>query len=196
MSGFGYMLAFIFVAMIANNVVLSQFLGICPFLGVTKKMDTAIGMGLAVVFVVTLASIATWLVYFYILAPFGITFLRTIAFILLIAALVQVLEMFMKKSLPSLFQALGIYLPLITVNCVIMGVALLNIDLEYNMTFSIVFAIATGLGFTLAMAIMAGIRERLELANTSEFFKGAPVTLVTAGILALAFMGLRGLVTI
>jgi electron transport complex protein RnfA len=191
-----YMLAFIFVAMIANNVVLSQFLGICPFLGVTKKMDTAIGMGLAVVFVVTLAAIVTWLVYFYILTPLGVTFLRTIAFILCIAALVQVLEMFMKKSLPSLFQALGIYLPLITVNCVIMGVALLNIDQGYNIVYSIVFAIATGLGFTLAMAIMAGIRERLELANTSEFFKGAPVTLVTAGILALAFMGLRGLVSL
>ena len=191
-----HLLAIVFVAILANNIVLSQFLGICPFLGVTKKIETSTGMGVAVIFVMTLAAIVSWLVYNFILDPLGLAYLRTIAFILVIAGLVQLVEMILKKTNPTLFKALGIYLPLITTNCTILGVALLVIDNSYNLVDTIVYAIATGAGFTLAMIIMAGIRERLELVSMSWFFKGAAVTLVTAGILSLAFMGFKGMVAL
>ena len=191
-----HLLAIVFVAILANNIVLSQFLGICPFLGVTKKIETSTGMGIAVIFVMTLAAIVSWLVYNFILDPLNLAYLRTIAFILVIAGLVQLVEMILKKTNPTLFRALGIYLPLITTNCTILGVALLVIDNSYGLVETIVFSIATGAGFTLAMIIMAGIRERLELVSMSQFFKGAAVTLVTAGILSLAFMGFKGIVSL
>ncbi len=190
------LLAIIFVAILANNIVLSQFLGICPYLGVSKRIETSIGMGMAVIFVMTLSAIVTWLIYNILLAPFGLAYLRTIAFILVIAGLVQLVEMILKKTNPTLFQALGIYLPLITTNCAILGVAVLNIDAGYNIIETIIYAISTGIGFTLAMVIMAGIRERLELVNMSGFVRGAAVTLVSAGILSLAFMGFKGIVTL
>jgi len=190
------LLAIIFVAILANNIVLSQFLGICPYLGVSKRIETSMGMGMAVIFVMTLSAIVTWVIYNVLLVPFGLAYLRTIAFILVIAGLVQLVEMILKKTNPTLFQALGIYLPLITTNCAILGVAVLNIDAGHNIIETIIYAIATGIGFTLAMVIMAGIRERLELVNMSSFVRGAAVTLVSAGILSLAFMGFKGIVTL
>jgi electron transport complex protein RnfA len=190
------LLAIIIVAILANNIVFSQFLGICPFLGVTKKIDTSLGMGFAVIFVMTLASFVTWLLFRYLLVPLELVFLRTIAFILVIACLVQVLEMVLRKTNPTLFRALGIYLPLITTNCAILGLAIINIDNGYNIAETIVNAIATGIGFTVAMVIMAGIRERLEMVAMSEYVKGAAATLVTAGILSMAFMGFKGIVTL
>jgi electron transport complex protein RnfA len=190
------LLALVFMAILANNILLSQFLGICPFLGVTNKIETSMGMGLAVIFVMTLAAIVTWLLYIFLLFPLGLIYLRTIVFILVIAGLVQVVEMILKKTNPTLFQALGIYLPLITTNCAILGIALLNIDYEYGMVATIVNSAATGVGFTVAMLIMAGIRERLALVNMSEYVKGTAVVLVTAGVLSLAFMGFKGMVTL
>lgn len=190
------LLAIIFVAILANNIVLSQFLGICPFLGVTKRIETSVGMGLAVIFVMTMSAIVTWVVDLFLLQPFSLEYLRTIAFILIIAGLVQFVEMVLKKTNPALFRALGIYLPLITTNCTILGVALLNVQSGHNIIETVVYSIATGVGFTLAMVIMAGIRERFELANISKFLEGAAVTLVTAGILSLAFMGFKGMVTL
>lgn len=190
------LLAIIFVAILANNIVLSQFLGICPFLGVTKRIETSVGMGLAVIFVMTMSAIVTWVVDLFLLQPFSLEYLRTIAFILIIAGLVQFVEMVLKKTNPALFRALGIYLPLITTNCTILGVALLNVQSGHNIIETVVYSIATGVGFTLAMIIMAGIRERFELANISKFLEGAAVTLVTAGILSLAFMGFKGMVTL
>lgn len=178
---------------LVNNFVLARFLGICPFLGVSKKVETATGMGMAVIFVMILASIATWLIYRYILAPFSLQYLVTIAFILVIASLVQLVEIFLEKSIPSLYEALGIFLPLITTNCAIMGIALLNIQKSYNLFESIVFAFGASVGFTLALILMAGIRERLDLLNLPKSLKGAPITLITAGLLALAFMGFAGL---
>lgn len=191
-----HLLAIIFVAILSNNIVLSQFLGICPYLGVTKRIDTSVGMGLAVVFVMTMAAIVTWVLDLFLLQPFNLEYLRTIAFILVIAGLVQLVEMILKKTNPALFRALGIYLPLITTNCTILGVALLNVQSGHNIIETVVYSIATGIGFTLAMVIMAGIRERLELVNMSSFLKGAAVTLVSAGILSLAFMGFKGMVTL
>lgn len=191
-----HLLAIIFVAILSNNIVLSQFLGICPYLGVTKRIDTSVGMGLAVIFVMTMSAIVTWVLDLFLLQPFGLEFLRTIAFILVIAGLVQLVEMILKKTNPALFRALGIYLPLITTNCTILGVALLNVQSGNNIIETVVYSIATGIGFTLAMVIMAGIRERLELVNMSSFLKGAAVTLVSAGILSLAFMGFKGMVTL
>ncbi len=190
------LLAIIFVAILANNIVLSQFLGICPYLGVSKRIETSVGMGLAVIFVMTMSAIVTWLIDTFLLLPFNLLYLRTIAFILVIAGLVQLVEMILKKSNPTLFRALGIYLPLITTNCTILGVAILNVQSGHNIIETIIYSIATGIGFTLAMVIMAGIRERLELANMSGFLKGAAVTLVSAGILSLAFMGFKGMVTL
>jgi len=190
------LLAIIFVAILANNIVLNQFLGICPYLGVSKRIETSIGMGMAVVFVMTMSSVVTWIVYNYLLEPFGLVYLRTIAFILVIAGLVQLVETILKKTNPTLFRALGIYLPLITTNCAILGVALLNIQAGHNIIQTIVYAISVAIGFTIALVIMAGIRERLDLANVSGFLRGAAVTLVTAGILSLAFMGFKGMMTL
>ncbi|HHU76185.1 MAG TPA: electron transport complex subunit RsxA [Firmicutes bacterium] len=190
------LLALIFVAILANNIVLSQFLGICPYLGLSRKLETSVGMGLAVVFVMTMSAIVTWIIDLFLLQPFSLEYLRTIAFILIIAGLVQFVEMVLKKTNPALFRALGIYLPLITTNCTILGVAILNVQSQHNIVETIVYSIATGVGFTLAMVLMAGIRERLELATMSSYLKGAAVTLVSAGILSLAFMGFKGMVAL
>jgi electron transport complex protein RnfA len=190
------LLAIIFVAILANNIVFSQFLGICPYLGVSKRLETSLGMGIAVIFVMVLSAIVTWIVYSFILAPLGLEYLRTIAFILIIAGLVQLVETVLKKTNPALFHALGIYLPLITTNCTILGVAILNVQAEHNIIETVVYAIAVAVGFTIALIIMAGIRERMELANVSGYLRGAAVSLVTAGILSLAFMGFKGMMTL
>lgn len=181
-------------AIFVSNIVLSQFLGICPFLGVSSKVSTSVGMSAAVVFVMVLATIVTWVVYSYILVPFNITFLQTISFILVIAALVQMVEIILKKISPPLYQALGIFLPLITTNCAVLGVALLVHSKEYNLLQSVVYSISVAIGFGLAMVLFAGIREHLELVGTPKGMKGIPIALVTAGILSLAFMGFSGLV--
>jgi len=175
---------------------LNQFLGICPYLGVSKRIETSVGMGMAVIFVMTMSAIVTWIVYNFLLEPFGLVYLRTIAFILVIAGLVQLVETILKKTNPTLFRALGIYLPLITTNCAILGVALLNVQAGHNIIQTIVYAISVAVGFTLALVIMAGIRERLELANVSSYLRGVAVSLVTAGILSLAFMGFKGMMTL
>ena len=181
-------------AIIVNNVVLTQFLGICPFLGVSNKLSTAIGMSGAVVFVMTLATIVTFLVHHYILIPLQIAFLQTIAYILVIAALVQMVEIILKKISPSLYQALGIFLPLITTNCAVLGVALLVIQKNYNLMESVVYTIATALGFGLALIIFSGLREQIELNQVPKGMRGTPIALVTAGLLSLAFMGFTGIV--
>ncbi|HHT46644.1 MAG TPA: electron transport complex subunit RsxA [Firmicutes bacterium] len=190
------LLAIIFVAIFANNIVLSQFLGICPYLGVSDRLETSLGMGIAVIFVMTMSAVVTWVIDTFLLVQFDLVYLRTITFILVIAGLVQLVEMVLKKTNPTLFRALGIYLPLITTNCTILGVALLNVQAGYNIIQTIVYAISTGVGFTLAMVIMAGIRERLDLADVSSYLRGAAVSLVTAGILSLAFMGFKGMMTL
>ncbi|MBQ1199252.1 MAG: RnfABCDGE type electron transport complex subunit A [Bacteroidaceae bacterium] len=193
-----YILIFI-TAIFVNNIVLSQFLGICPFLGVSKKVETAIGMGAAVAFVLTLATIVTYLIQVYVLNAFGLEYLQTIAFILVIAALVQMVEIVLKKVSPSLYQALGVFLPLITTNCCILGVAILVAQgtyntqgLEANLLTGVVYAIATALGFALALVIFAGIREHLSLMNIPRGMQGMAIALVTAGLLAMAFMGFSG----
>lgn len=193
-----YILIFI-TAIFVNNVVLSQFLGICPFLGVSKKVETALGMGAAVAFVLTLATIVTYLIQVYVLEAFGLEYLQTIAFILVIAALVQMVEIVLKKVSPSLYQALGVFLPLITTNCCILGVAILVAQgtyntqgLEPNLLTGVVYAIATALGFALAMVIFAGIREHLSMMNIPRGMQGMAIALVTAGLLAMAFMGFSG----
>lgn len=179
-------------AMFVNNFVLCQFLGCCPFLGVSKKTDTALGMGLAVIFVMGIASVFTWLVQKLLVAA-GIEYLQTIAFILVIAALVQLVELVLKKFMPSLYSALGVYLPLITTNCAVLGVAQANITSGYNLIESITYGITGGLGFLLAIVLFASIRERLEFADSPKCFEGFPLALVTAGLMALAFMGFSGL---
>jgi electron transport complex protein RnfA len=181
-------------ALIVNNVVLAQFLGICPFLGVSNKVNTALGMAGAVTFVIVLATMVTYLIQVYVLDKLGIAFMQTITFILVIAALVQMVEIILKKISQPLYQALGIFLPLITTNCAVLGVALLVIKKNYNLLEGVVFGASTALGFGLALIILAGIREQLELANVPEGMKGVPISLVTAGILALAFMGFTGIV--
>lgn len=181
-------------ALIVNNVVLAQFLGICPFLGVSNKVNTALGMAGAVTFVIVLATMVTYLIQIYVLNKLGIAFMQTITFILVIAALVQMVEIILKKISQPLYQALGIFLPLITTNCAVLGVALLVIKKNYNLLEGVVFGAATALGFGLALIILAGIREQLELAEVPEGMKGVPISLVTAGILALAFMGFTGIV--
>ena len=181
-------------AIFVNNVVLSQFLGICPFLGVSSKVETAAGMGAAVTFVMAISSIVAYLVQYYILVPLGIEFMQTIVFILVIASLVQMVEIVLKKLSPSLYQALGIFLPLITTNCAVLGVALLLVQKEFNLLESVVYAVGTAIGFALALVIFAGIRERLAINGVPKSFKGVPIALVTAGILAMAFMGFSGLV--
>ena len=179
-------------AILTNNFIFAQFLGICPFLGVSKKSDTAIGMGLAVTFVMGLASAITYAVNL-ILVSLGLEFMQTVAFILVIASLVQFIEMFLKKSMPSLYTALGIYLPLITTNCAVLGVALLNVQNEYNFIESVVYGITGGLGFLLAIFLFAAVREQLEFADHPKCFQGFPIALITAGLMALAFMGFSGL---
>ena len=179
-------------AILTNNFIFSQFLGICPFLGVSKKSDTAVGMGLAVTFVMGLASAITYAVNL-ILVKLNLEFMQTVAFILVIAALVQFIEMFLKKSMPSLYTALGIYLPLITTNCAVLGVALLNVQNEYNFIESVVYGVTGGLGFLLAIYLFATVRERTEFADYPKSFEGFPIALITSGLLALAFMGFSGL---
>ncbi len=181
-------------AIFVNNVVLSQFLGICPFLGVSKKLSTGIGMTGAVTFVMIVATLVTWLVQKLILEPFNVTFLQTISFILIIAALVQLVEIVLKKVSPPLYQALGVFLPLITTNCAILGVAILTIQKDFDLIESVVFAGATAIGFGLALVLFAGIREQLDLADVPKGMKGTPIALVVAGLLALAFMGFANLV--
>ncbi|MBE6014339.1 MAG: electron transport complex subunit RsxA [Lachnospiraceae bacterium] len=176
-----------------SNVVLCQFLGLCPFLGVSKKVDTAVGMGAAVIFVITVASAITWLIYTFILTPLNITYLQTIVFILVIAALVQLVEMILKKSIPSLYQALGVYLPLITTNCAVLGVALINVQKEYNFISAVVSGLGTAIGFTISITILAGIRERIENNDVPNSFKGMPIVLITAGLMSIAFMGFAGI---
>ncbi|MGM9641358.1 MAG: electron transport complex subunit RsxA [Faecousia sp.] len=180
-------------AILTNNFILVKFLGICPFMGVSKKPDTALGMGMAVTFVMTLASLVTWVVYRYILVPLNLQYAQTFVFILIIAAIVQVVEMFLKKSVPTLYQALGIYLPLITTNCAVLGVALLNVQEGYNLIESLVYGFAGGLGFILAIFLFSAVRQRVEEAECPRSFKGFPIALVAAGLLALAFMGFSGL---
>ncbi len=196
-------LIIIISAIFVNNILLSQFLGICPFLGVSNKLSTAVGMSGAVCFVMTLATLVTYLLQNYVLDPFGIGFMQTISFILVIAALVQMVEIVLKKVSPSLYQALGIFLPLITTNCAVLGVALIVVTKEFtfggdahmlNLGESVVYAFATSLGFGLAMTLFAGLREQLALSDVPKAFKGIPIALVTAGILAMAFMGFSGLV--
>ncbi len=186
-----YILIFI-TAIFVNNVVLSQFLGICPFLGVSKKVSTASGMGMAVTFVLTLATLVTYGIQKLVLDPNGLGYLQTIAFILVIAALVQMVEIVLKKVSPALYQALGVFLPLITTNCCILGVAILVIQKDYNLAEGMVYAISTALGFYLAMVIFAGLREQMELNNVPKAVKGMPLALITAGLLAMAFMGFSG----
>ena len=181
-------------ALLVNNIVLSQFLGICPVLGVSSRLSTAVGMGAAVVFVMTMATIATHLIQNLILVPLGLTFLQTVAFILVIASLVQLVEIVLKKVSPALYQALGVFLPLITTNCAILGVAILVVGRGYTLGQGVVFAIGSSLGFMLALYIFAGIREKLALLDIPKAMKGAPISLVTAGLLALAFGGFAGLV--
>ena len=186
-----YILIFI-TAIFVNNVVLSQFLGICPFLGVSKKVETATGMGAAVAFVLVIATIVTYLIQHYVLNPFGLQYLQTIAFILVIAALVQMVEIVLKKVSPSLYQALGVFLPLITTNCCILGVAILVIQNDYDLLTGVIYAFATAIGFALAMILFAGIREQLSLVNIPKGMDGMAIALVTAGLLAMAFMGFSG----
>ena len=179
---------------LVSNVVLSQFLGLCPFLGVSKKVETAAGMGTAVIFVITLASAVAGVIYNFVLVPLNITYLQTIVFILVIAALVQFVEMVLKKFMPSLYVALGVYLPLITTNCAVLGVALTNVQKNYGIVASIVNGFATAFGFTISIVILAGIREKMEYNDVPESFKGMPIVLVTAGLMAIAFCGFAGLI--
>ena len=188
-----YIILFI-AAVFVNNIVLAQFLGICPFLGVSQKVETAIGMGVAVTFVLTIATIVTFLIQKFVLDTFGLQYLQTIIFILIIAALVQMVEIVLKKVSPPLYQALGVFLPLITTNCAILGVAILVIQKEYNLLQSIVFAVSTAIGFTLALIIFAGIREQIARTKVPTAMQGIPIALIIAGILAMAFMGFSGIV--
>jgi len=188
-----YIIIFI-SAVLVNNIVLAQFLGICPFLGVSKDVKSSLGMGGAVLFVMLLSTVVTYLIYVNILAPYGLEYLQTICYILIIAALVQMVEIVLKKAAPALYQTLGIFLPLITTNCIILGVALMVIQKKMDILSSTVFAGATAIGFTLALVIFAGLREQLELINVPKGMKGVPIAFVTAGILAMAFMGFANLV--
>ena len=188
-------LAMIFFSMIlVNNYVLVQFLGICPFLGVSKKLDSAVGMTAAVIFVMALATSVTWPIYTYLLEPNGMAYLQTIVFILIIAVLVQLVEIILKKFMPPLYKALGVYLPLITTNCAVLGVAITNVQKEYGILTGIVNGFATALGFTIAIVILAGLREKMEYNEVPESFKGMPMVLLTAGLMAIAFCGFSGLI--
>ena len=193
MISVGEIFTMVITSIFINNIVLVQFLGICPFLGVSKKTDTALGMGMAVTFVMAVSSALTYLVWTYILVPLKMEYLQTVAFILVIAALVQCVEMVLKKISPSLYSALGIYLPLITTNCAVLGIAILNVQNEYNLILSIINGISVALSFTLAIFLFAGVRERLETAEIPEWMKGFPIALVTAGLISIAFLGFQGL---
>lgn len=188
------MLVILFSAMLTNNFVLSKFMGICPFLGVSKKLDSAAGMGAAVTFVMVCATVCTYPVYTFLLAPFGLEYLKTVAFILIIALFVQLIEMILKKKMPSLYESLGVYLPLITTNCAVLGVTILNIDNGYNFGESLVDALGAGLGFTLALLIFSGVRSRVDKADIPETFKGVPATLIAASIVSVSFMSFSGMV--
>ena len=179
---------------LVNNVVLSQFLGICPFLGVSKRVETSAGMGAAVIFVITIASAVASLIYDHILVRFGMEYLQTIVFILVIAALVQFVEMFLKKNMVSLYQSLGVYLPLITTNCAVLGVALTNVQKTYNFVESVVNGVGIAVGFTIAIVLLAGVRERIEYNDVPYIFQGSPITLITAGLMSIAFFGFSGLI--
>ncbi|MBO7311331.1 MAG: electron transport complex subunit RsxA [Alistipes sp.] len=186
--------AIVIGAIFVNNVVLSQFLGICPFLGVSSKVDTSLGMGMAVTFVMALSSVVTWAIQNYILVPFGIGYMQTITFILVIAALVQMVEIVLKKISPALYQALGIFLPLITTNCAVLGVAIIAVQKDFDLLTSVIYSVSTALGFALALVLFAGIRERLEVEDTPQAMRGVPIALITAGLLAMAFMGFANVV--
>lgn len=186
----------IIFAVFVNNVILSQFLGICPFLGVSNKVSTAVGMGAAVVFVMTLSTLVTFILQYYVLVPFNVEFLQTIVFILVIAALVQMVEIILKKVSPALYQALGVFLPLITTNCAVLGIAILVIQKEFNLLEGLTYTVGISVGFTVAMVLFAGLREQIDLGGTPKGLKGMPIVLITAGILAMAFMGFAGLVKI
>lgn len=186
-------LLLMFTAILAENFIFAKFYGICPFLGVSEKPDTALGMGLAVTFVITLSSAATWVIYTYVLLPLQLAYLKTVAFILIIAALVQLIEMFLRRYIPALYQALGIYLPLITTNCAVLGVALLNIQKEYTFVYSVAYGFASAIGFLFAIVLFAGVRMRLRLADPPKAFAGLPLVLITAGLIAMAFSGFSGI---
>ena len=186
--------AIIIGAIFVNNVVLAQFLGICPFLGVSSKVETSLGMGAAVTFVMALSAVVTWLIQTFVLVPLGIEYMQTIVFILVIASLVQMVEIVLKKVSPSLYQALGIFLPLITTNCAVLGVAILMIQKEFSLLQGVVYNVSIALGFALALVIFAGLRERIEFEEAPKAFQGVPIALITASILAMAFMGFSGLV--
>lgn len=188
------LLLIIISSAIVNNVVLSQFLGLCPFLGVSKKVDTALGMGVAVIFVITISAFVTSLIYKFILVTLGLEYLQTIVFILVIAALVQFVEMFLKKSVPSLYEALGVYLPLITTNCAVLGVALNSVTYGYNILESTIYGFGISFGFTISIVILAGIREKMEYNEISASWKGMPIVLVTAGLMSIAFFGFSGII--
>ena len=188
------LLSIMFAAVFTDNFVLSKFMGICPFLGVSKKLSSSLGMGAAVIFVMACANACTFAVYHLLLEPFNLTYLKTIAFILIIALFVQLVEIVLKKLMPPLYRALGVYLPLITTNCAVLGVAILMIQKEFNLLQSVTYSVATALGFALALVLFAGIRERLDFEDVPKAFKGIPIALITAGILAMAFMGFSGLV--
>ncbi len=192
MQTFAALVALSLNAILIENFIFSRFLGICPFLGVSKKTNTAVGMGFAVIFTMTLASALTYVVYRFILVPSGLEYLKTIAFIIVIAALVQFVEMCLQKVLPSLYSALGIYLPLITTNCAVLGVALLNITNEYNFLFSVVYGFTAGVGFLLAIVLLSLVRERIEYCDIPEPFRGFPIALIASGLLSVAFMGFSG----
>ena len=186
--------AIVIGAIFVNNVVLSQFLGICPFLGVSSKVDTSLGMGMAVTFVMALSAVVTWAIQNYILVPFGIEYMQTITFILVIAALVQMVEIVLKKMSPALYQALGIFLPLITTNCAVLGVAIIAVQKDFDLLTSVIYSVSTAIGFALALVLFAGIRERLEVEDTPQAMRGVPIALITAGLLAMAFMGFANVV--
>lgn len=188
------LIAVVIGAIFVNNVVLSQFLGICPFLGVSSKVNTSLGMGMAVTFVMALSAVVTWCLQEYVLVPLGIEYMQTIVFILVIAALVQMVEIVLKKVSPSLYQALGIFLPLITTNCAVLGVAILMIQKDMGLLTGVIYSVATALGFALALVLFAGIRERLEIEDVPQSFRGVPIALITAGLLAMAFMGFANVV--
>lgn len=188
------LLLLIISAAIVNNVVLSQFLGLCPFLGVSKKVETSLGMGGAVIFVITIASFVTGLVYKFILDPLGLSYLQTIVFILVIAGLVQFVEMFLKKSMPALYESLGVFLPLITTNCAVLGVALNSVQYGYGLLETVIYGLGTAVGFTVAIVILAGLREKMEYNDISESWKGMPIVLVTAGLMSIAFFGFSGII--
>lgn len=188
------MMIILFSAILTENFILAKFMGICPFLGVSKKLDSAVGMSVAVTFVMAMATAVTWPIYTYLLVPNGLDYLQTVVFILVIAALVQLVEIILKKYVPALHKSLGIYLPLITTNCAVLGVAILMIQKEFNLLQSVTYSVATALGFALALVLFAGIRERLDFEDVPKAFKGIPIALITAGILAMAFMGFSGLV--